>query len=69
VRAGMPEPALAILGDVAVVSYEQMTARVKPALNSRNKVDEIRLANELANRFRAQYREAGEVARGLRAAR
>jgi len=64
VRAGMPEPALEILGDVAVVSYEQMTARVKPALNSRNKVDEIRLANELANRFRAQYRQAGEVARG-----
>lgn len=69
VRAGLPEPALAVLGDVSAVTYEQMTARVKPALNSRNKVDEIRLANELANGFRAQYRRAGEVARGTMAAR
>jgi len=56
--------ALAALTDLSAVSYEQMISRVKPALNSKNKVDEVRLASELASHFRAQYQRAMQIARG-----
>jgi hypothetical protein len=46
------------------VNYEQMFSTIKPALNSKNKVDEVRLASELAARFRKQYQHAAEIARG-----
>ena len=55
--------ALAVMGDLAAVSYEQMFNRIKPALNSKNKADEIRLANELVSQFRRQYMKAVEIAR------
>lgn len=64
IRAGQPAAALAVLGDVSFVSYEDVSGRIKRALSSKNKVDEIRMANELANRFRAQYERAGAIARG-----
>ena len=56
--------ALAALTDLSAVSYEQMFSRVKPALNSKNKVDEVRLASELASHFRAQYQRAEQIAKG-----
>ncbi len=58
------ERALAVMGDLAAVDYEQVFSRVKPALNSKNKVDEVRLASDLARQFREQYRRAAEIARG-----
>lgn len=58
------ERALATLTDLSAVNYEQMFSRVKPALNSKNKVDEVRLASELASHFRAQYQRAEQIARG-----
>ncbi|HYC71122.1 MAG TPA: ABC transporter substrate-binding protein [Opitutaceae bacterium] len=63
IRAGMPPAALAALSDVSFVGYDEMGGRIKQALNSKNKVDEVTMANELADRFRAQYRRAGEIAR------
>ncbi len=36
---------------------------IKRRLDSKDKVDEVRLANELAGKFRAQYVRAGELAR------
>jgi iron(III) transport system substrate-binding protein len=57
------ERALAALTDLSVVNYEQMFSRVKPALNSKNKVDEVRLASELADHFRQQYLRAEKIAR------
>jgi len=63
-----PEPrrseALAVLQELSAVSYEQTNTRIKQALNSRNKVDEISLANELGRRFRTNYRRAERIARG-----
>lgn len=56
--------ALDVLTNLAAVSYEQMFSRVKPALNSKNKVDEVRLASELAGHFRQQYQQAERIARG-----
>lgn len=63
IRAGFPADALAVMNDLAVVAYPQMKDRIVPALTSKNKVDEILLANELAGRFRAQYQKAGALAR------
>jgi hypothetical protein len=56
--------ALAVLTDLSAVGYEQMFAKVKPALTSKNKVDEVRFASELAGHFRAQYQRAERTARG-----
>ena len=67
VAAGMPEEALAAMQDLSAVSYEVTRGRIRAALGSKNKADEIRLAKELGEHFRAQYRRAEEIAR--RAAR
>lgn len=63
IAAGMPPEALAVLGDLSSVSYDNVQGRIRAALTSKNKVDEIRMANELANGFRRQYERAAEVAR------
>jgi iron(III) transport system substrate-binding protein len=65
-RAGRPAEALAVMHDLQAVSYEQVTGHIKQVLNSRDKVDEIRLARELANRFRDQYLRAAGLARKAR---
>jgi iron(III) transport system substrate-binding protein len=62
IEAGMPAEALAVFEDVSVVAYEEAGGRIRTALRSKNKVDEIKLANELGNRFRAQYLRVVELA-------
>jgi hypothetical protein len=57
---------MAVLNDMSAVSYDRVCGPVKNVLNSKNKVDEIRLANELGAVFRAQYRRAEELARTVR---
>ncbi len=63
-----PEPAkaraLAVLQDVASVSYERTTGEIRRRLGSRDKVDEVRLARELADTFRANYARAAAIAGG-----
>lgn len=66
IAAGQPPEAMAVLNDMSSVTYEQVLGRVKQALTSKSKVDEIRLANELGASFRAQYRRAEELARAGR---
>jgi iron(III) transport system substrate-binding protein len=58
------EKALAAMTDLSAVDYAQMFSRIKPALNAKNKVDEVRLASELAGQFRAQYLRATDIAQG-----
>src|SRR4051794_24823545 len=57
-----PEPAkanaLRELQDLGMVSYEQTNAEIKNALGSKNKVDEIRMASDLAAKFREHYARA-----------
>ncbi len=55
--------ALAALSDLSAVNYDRVFSRIKPALNSKNKVDEVRLASELAGYFRQQYARAAAIAR------
>jgi iron(III) transport system substrate-binding protein len=54
---------LAELSDMTAVEYDRMFDRIKPALNSKNKVDEVRLASELAEHFRQQYIRVAAKAR------
>jgi ABC-type Fe3+ transport system substrate-binding protein len=63
IEAGMPQDALVALQDLSAVDYEQVNGSIKKALNSKNKVDEIRLANELGTFFRQHYQKAEELAR------
>lgn len=62
--AATRDRALAVLTDLSAVDYEQMFSRVKVALTAKNKVDEVRLASELAGHFRQQYLRATDIARG-----
>jgi len=66
IDAGLPPAAIEVMSDVSAISYAEMNARIRPALNSRNKVDEIRLGTELANQFRRQYLKAAEIARATK---
>jgi hypothetical protein len=63
VAAGMPPQALARLGDMSVISYDRTQGAIHAALNSKDKVDEIRMAQAIGRVFRQQYREAAELAR------
>lgn len=56
--------ALAVLQDVERLNYDEINGTVKRALSSRSKVEEIRLASELGEAFRRQYREAEAIALG-----
>ena len=62
-----PEPArsrgLAVLQDVSAVDYAQAMGRIKRGLGSKNQVDAVSLARELAEEFRANYRRAERIAR------
>jgi ABC-type Fe3+ transport system substrate-binding protein len=64
IRDGLPPAALAVMSDMSGVSYSEMNGRIRQALNSKDKVDEVRLANDLAASFRRQYARAAETARG-----
>ena len=63
-----PEPArtraLAALQDVSAVSYERTTNEIRARLGAKDKVEEVRLARELGEAFRANYARAEELARG-----
>ena len=44
-------------------AYAELVGRIKAALRAKDKVEELRLANELGGKFRAQYLRAAELAR------
>lgn len=69
IRAGLPAEALAVLGDMSAVTYVEMNGRIRQALNSKDRMDEVRLASELAETFRGQYVKAAELARVAKLAR
>ena len=55
--------AMAVLTDLSAVDYARANGAIKQALGSKNKVDEIRMANELGAVFRKNYARAAEIAR------
>ena len=64
VAAGCPPRAMAVFTDVSVVDYAAAQGKIRAALRSKDKIEELRLARELGEHFRAQYRRAAAVARG-----
>lgn len=61
--AGFPREALRTFSDVSAVDYRAASERIKPVLGSANRIDEVRLAKELGEHFRNQYREAERLAK------
>jgi ABC-type Fe3+ transport system, periplasmic component len=66
VAAGSPPEALAVFSDLSAVDYAAASGRIKQALRAKDKVEELRLAKELGEHFRAQYARAAELARAKR---
>lgn len=63
IAAGMPPQAMARLSDMSLISYERTQGAIRAAFNSKDKVNEIRIASEIGGAFRRQYREAAALAR------
>jgi len=63
IDAGMPPEAVATFDDVSVISYEAASTKIREALRSANRIEEVRLSKELGDVFRAKYRKAAEQAR------
>jgi ABC-type Fe3+ transport system substrate-binding protein len=63
IAAGRPPQAMAKLSDLSIVSYDQTRGKIRQAFNSKDKVDEVRIASEIGAAFRRQYREAEALAR------
>lgn len=66
IAAGMPAEALALFQDLTAVDYAAAQGRIRTALRSANKVDELLLAKELAQKFRTQYQRTVELAEAAR---
>ncbi len=67
IQAAPPErraAALAVLQNVDRLSYERTREEIRPRLNAKDRVEEVRLATELNAHFRAQYQRAARIARG-----
>ena len=63
VAARFPREAYRVFSDLEAVDYQTARTRLKAALDSKNRIEEVRLAKELADKFRAQYREAARLAK------
>jgi hypothetical protein len=63
-----PEPAksaaLAALQDLSAVTYDRTSQEIRARLGAKDKVEEVRLAKELGDAFRANYARAKAIARG-----
>ena len=60
------ERALAVMQDLSSIGYDRAAGEIKAALRSADKVQELTMARDLGNAFRAQYRAAEAIARGER---
>ncbi len=65
IAAGFPPEATAAFENVSAVDYAVGGGRMRSALGG-DKIQEVQLAKELADHFRAQYRHAEELARAGR---
>lgn len=63
IEAGFPPEAHKKFADLSAVDYATAKTLFKEALSSKNRLDEVRLAKELADKFRLQYQEAAKLAK------
>lgn len=61
-KAGFPPRATARFSDLSAFDYTVCRERIAPALRSADRLQEVRLAKELGDQFRTQYREAAALA-------
>ena len=61
-KAGFPREAMAAFEDVSAVNYAQAGHRISDVLRAKDSLAEVRLAKELSEHFRDQYRRAEELA-------
>jgi len=62
IDAGRPSDLVEKLGELSAVDYDTVRGEIRRRLAARDKADETRLACELTERFRAQYREVERLA-------
>lgn len=63
VEAKFPREAYRAFTNLEAVNYETARTTLKKALDSKNRIEEVRLAKELSDKFRAQYKEAARLAK------
>lgn len=65
----VPEPArsraLRVLQDLSAVDYDRVRGEIRARLTAKDKAEEVRLAKELGDSFRANYARAEAIARGV----
>jgi ABC-type Fe3+ transport system substrate-binding protein len=66
IAAGRPQPLVDALADLTAIDYERTTGEIRRRLASRDRADEMRLASELTEHFRRQYREVERAAAARR---
>jgi ABC-type Fe3+ transport system substrate-binding protein len=62
--AGVRAQALTVLQDLSAVDYDRTRGEIRRQLGARDKIEEVRLAKDLAGRFRLNYARATALARG-----
>lgn len=63
VAAKFPREAYRAFTNLDAVDYETARTTLKKAIDSKNRIEEVRLAKELSDKFRAQYKEATRLAK------
>jgi iron(III) transport system substrate-binding protein len=63
IEADFPPEATAKFSDFSLVNYEEAAGRIRTALRSADRIQEVQLAKELGSHFRNQYRETIRLAR------
>ncbi len=62
-EAKFPREAFKTFSDLSAVNFDTAMNKIRPALSAQNRIDEVRLAKELGEHFRRQYREAERLAK------
>lgn len=63
IEAGFPSEASRVFADMSAVGLSEARGPISDALRSPDRIQEVRLAKQLSDRFRAQYRETIRLAR------
>jgi ABC-type Fe3+ transport system substrate-binding protein len=63
INAGFPPEATRVFSDMAGVGLAEARGAINDALRAADRINEVRLAKQLSDRFRAQYRETIRLAR------
>ncbi len=58
-----PPEALARFDEISAIDYDTALERLRPVLSTGSRMDQVRLARELGDHFRQQYREVARLAK------